>query len=73
LKYPAHSTGLTPGDYHLFPALKQNLGGLRFKDDHEVETIVTQWLITEDTGDMNREHKKIVPEYDVKGNMRKRV
>jgi hypothetical protein len=27
----------SPSDYHLFPELKQNLGGYRFKDDLDVE------------------------------------
>jgi hypothetical protein len=27
----------SPSDYYLFPALKQNLGGQKFKDDHEAE------------------------------------
>jgi hypothetical protein len=30
----------SPDDYHLFPALKQNIGSCRFKDDGEVETVV---------------------------------
>ena len=35
-------------DYHLFPALKQNLGSHSLEEHNEVETVVTQWLITED-------------------------
>ena len=31
-------------------ALKQNHGYHRFKNDREVETVVTRWLITPDTG-----------------------
>jgi hypothetical protein len=30
-------------------AMKQTLSGHRFKDDREVETVVTRWLITPDT------------------------
>jgi len=37
------------GRHHVFPALKENLGDLRFKDGHEVETTVTLALIP--TGD----------------------
>jgi hypothetical protein len=46
----AYSTGLASSEYHVFPALKQNLGGLRFKDNHTVETTDTDAYI-------NREHK----------------
>ena len=31
-----------PGDYQLFPALKQSLGGRRFKDDRQMETVLTR-------------------------------
>ena len=48
LKHPAHSSYVA-SDYHTFPALKQNAGRHRFKDDSEVETAVTVWLITQDT------------------------
>jgi len=30
----------------LFPVVNQNLGGLVFKGDGKVETVVTWWLIT---------------------------
>jgi hypothetical protein len=33
----------------MFPAPKQNIGGYKFRDDGEVETLLTQWLITEYT------------------------
>ena len=49
MENPAHSTGLAPGDYNLFPVLKQNLGDLRFQDDHEVDV--------DTRADINREHK----------------
>ena len=43
-----HARGISsPNDYHPFPGLKQNIGGLRLKDDRELETAVTRWLITE--------------------------
>jgi len=35
-------------DCHLFPALKQNFGGHRYKDGRDVGTVVTQWLETQD-------------------------
>jgi hypothetical protein len=37
------------GDYHLFVALKQNLGGYKFKDDGEVETVVSHRLMEQGT------------------------
>ena len=33
-------------NFCLFPAVKQNLGGLMFKGDGKMETFVTWWLIT---------------------------
>jgi len=30
----------SPDVYHLFPALRQDIGGCRFKDVGEVETVV---------------------------------
>jgi hypothetical protein len=32
-----------------FPALKQNLGGGKFKSNRVVENFVTRWLMTQDT------------------------
>jgi hypothetical protein len=29
------------GDYHLFPPLKQNVGGNKFTDDPDMGTVVT--------------------------------
>jgi len=35
----------------MFPALKiRNLGGQKFKDDREMETVVTKWMVTLNTG-----------------------
>ena len=31
----------------MFQALKQNLGSHNFRDNHEVETVVTHWPITQ--------------------------
>jgi hypothetical protein len=33
----------------MFPVLKQNVGGHKFKEDRVVETAVTRWLVTQDT------------------------
>jgi len=44
-----HSTlcyiDLVSSDYHQFPELNQNLGGYKFKDDRDGETVVSKWLI----------------------------
>ena len=41
---------ITSGKFvaHLFPALKENLGCYKFKDDREVKRFVTRWKLTED-------------------------
>jgi hypothetical protein len=35
---------LASSDFHLFPKLKEFLGGRRFKSDEEVKDAVKQWL-----------------------------
>jgi histone-lysine N-methyltransferase SETMAR len=35
---------LAPSDFHLFPKLKEFLGGRRFKSDEEVKDAVKEWL-----------------------------
>ena len=47
---PIYEGNLSPSDCHLFPEMKQNLGYHKFQDNREVKSIVTQWLITLDTG-----------------------
>jgi histone-lysine N-methyltransferase SETMAR len=42
--YPACSPGLAPSDFHLFPTLKEFLGGTRFKSDEEVKDALKEWL-----------------------------
>jgi len=46
---------ITSGKFvaHPFPALQQNLGCHKIKDDREMETAVTGWMIT----DINSEQK----------------
>jgi hypothetical protein len=39
----------SPKDYHVFPSLKQNLDRHRFEVAREVETVVTRWLVRQDT------------------------
>jgi hypothetical protein len=54
----------SPSNYHLFPALKQNLGCEKFKDDSETERVVTWWLITEDTDFYQQRTDKLAPQCD---------
>jgi hypothetical protein len=35
---------LAPSDFHLFPKLKEFLGGRCFKSDEEVKDAVKEWL-----------------------------
>lgn len=44
LPHPPYSPDLAPSDYHLFPKLKEHLGGLRFSTDEEVKEEVTRFL-----------------------------
>jgi hypothetical protein len=43
-EYPAYSPDLALRDFHLFPKLKEFLGGRRFKSDEEVKDAVKGWL-----------------------------
>jgi hypothetical protein len=40
---------VSPSDYHFFFQFEANLAGQRFKNDGEVETVVTGWQTTGDT------------------------
>jgi hypothetical protein len=41
-----HEGNLTPSAYHLFPALKQNFGGYKFKNGRDVRKGLTRRLKT---------------------------
>jgi histone-lysine N-methyltransferase SETMAR len=43
-EHPAYSPNLAPSDFHLFPAMKEFLGGRCFKSDGEVKHAVREWL-----------------------------
>jgi histone-lysine N-methyltransferase SETMAR len=43
-EHPAYSPDLAPSHFHLFPKLKQYLGGRRFKSDEEMKDAVKEWL-----------------------------
>ena len=42
IPHPAHSFGLAPSDFFLFPNLKKDIRGCYFRSDEEVEG-VGQW------------------------------
>ena len=44
LDHAPYSPDLAPSDFHLFPKLKQHLGGQRFSTDEEVKEAVTKYI-----------------------------
>jgi len=44
IPHPPYSPDLAPSDYHLFPKLKEHLGGLRFNTDDDVKEEVNRFL-----------------------------
>jgi hypothetical protein len=54
-----YKENLSRSDCHLFPAPKQNLSGHKFKNDFEVETLGTCWLLIQDM-DFHQAGKKRV-------------
>jgi len=44
LDHPPYSSDLAPSDYHLFPALKNQLKGHHFSSNVEVTAAVETWL-----------------------------
>jgi histone-lysine N-methyltransferase SETMAR len=43
-QHPAYSPNLAPSDFHLFPTLKESLGGRCFRSNEEVKDAVKEWL-----------------------------
>ena len=44
LPHPLYSPDLAPGDFHLFPKLKEHLKGQHFSYDEEVKSAVRKWF-----------------------------
>ena len=44
IKHPPYSPDLAPSDYYLFPRLKDNIRGKRFKNKELLEEEVIKWL-----------------------------
>jgi histone-lysine N-methyltransferase SETMAR len=66
---PAYSPNLAPGDFHLFPALKEYLGSRCFKSDEEVKHAVREWL-NELAAEVHDEGiQKLVTHYDKRLNV----
>jgi len=49
LPHPLYSPDLTPGDFHLFPKLKEHLKGQHFSCDEEVKSEVRKWFQKQST------------------------
>jgi hypothetical protein len=43
--------------YYIFPKVTQNFFGYRFKDDRNVGTIATRWLLTQVTNAYRSKHR----------------
>jgi hypothetical protein len=48
------SKELVTDDYRLFPDVKRNCCVQQFKDDDELKTLVTGWLLIQDMDSVNR-------------------
>jgi hypothetical protein len=55
---------LLPSDCRLLAALKENLYGYKFKDDHKVEKEVIRWLMAGDTEWYQLGTEQLVKRYD---------
>lgn len=55
---------LSLGEFHLFPELKQILGGHESKDDHEVGKVVIQCLVTQDADWYEQGIRKLILLYN---------
>jgi histone-lysine N-methyltransferase SETMAR len=63
-EHPAYSPDLGPSDFHLFPKLKEFLGGRRFKSDEEVKDAVKELLNGLATEVYDEGIQKLVTRYD---------
>jgi histone-lysine N-methyltransferase SETMAR len=63
-EHPAYSSDLAPSDFHLFPKLKEFLGGRRFKRDDEVKDAFKEWLNGLATEVYDEGIQKLVIRYD---------
>lgn len=62
--HPPYSPDLAPSDFHLFPKLKEFLGGKQFGNDDELKEAVTTWLKSFAADEYNDGIEKLVPRYN---------
>lgn len=61
--HPPYSPDLAPSDYHLFPKLKEFLGGKQFDNDEELKEAVISWLRSLAVEEYNTGIEKLIPRY----------
>lgn len=62
--HPPYSPDLAPSDFHLFPKLKECLGGKQFANDEDLKQEVTSWLKSLAAEEYNIGIEKLVPRYN---------
>jgi histone-lysine N-methyltransferase SETMAR len=63
-EHPAYSPDLAPSDFHLFPTVKEVLGGRRFRRDETVKDAVKEWLNVLAAEVYDEGKQKLVTRYD---------
>jgi histone-lysine N-methyltransferase SETMAR len=63
-EHPAYSPDLAPSDFHLFPKLKEFLGGRRFKSYEKVKDAAKEWLNGLAAEVYDEDIQKLVTRYD---------
>lgn len=63
-EHPPYSPDLIPSDFHLFPKLKELLGGKQFGNDEEFREVVTSWLRSLAVEQSKIGIGKLVPRYN---------
>lgn len=61
LDHPPYSPDLAPSDFHVFPKLKEYLGGKRFENDDVLKETVTNWLNAQAAEFYGEGIQKLVP------------
>lgn len=64
LDHPPYSPDLAPSDFHLFPALKKNLGGRRFGSNTEVKQAVQRFFHNQSPDFFLEGFLKLIKRYD---------
>lgn len=62
--HPAYSPDLAPSDFFLFPMLKTALGGMRFRNNAEVEEWTRDFFSKLDANSYSTGIRKLVPRYE---------